>query len=218
MKIFISKAEDQSASLKEWCEAKGFSLHAESLIETAPIPFTPPPNYEVIFFSSKNAIDYFVDRHGIDPQAQIGAAGPATATLLEQKGFTVDFIPTESGKPNQGAKELSAFVGARSIYFPGARLSAGTYSQPFINGQKIIQDIYDTRQRPVEIPKCDIYVFSSPSNLNSFLSANKLRSEDHLIAWGKTTARSMEQHHLQASHILDHAGFPALLRYLDEQF
>jgi uroporphyrinogen-III synthase len=106
---------------------------------------------------------------------------------------TSKFIPRTDwqgrhpGNPAQTALDFHAWAGNRRVLFPVSDRSLGSISAAFPENQKEVVPVYQTTLVPQKIKECSIYLFTSPSNAESFLLCNTLPSKAKVIAWGEST-------------------------------
>ncbi|MBK5289743.1 MAG: uroporphyrinogen-III C-methyltransferase [Acidimicrobiia bacterium] len=104
--IVVTRAREQSSSLRTRLEELGASVLELPTIEIAPLPVERPAidRYAWIVFTSVNAVDGFFERglrdHGLDTRSlgpvQVAAIGPGTTARLGAHGVVPDLIPERS--------------------------------------------------------------------------------------------------------------------------
>lgn len=218
MKIFISKANNDCQWLHSFCEEKKWSLVSESLIEFSAIDFKVPKQAEVIFFSSKNGVRYFLEESQLPAGIQTACIGRETAKIMKKNGIIPDFIGDKSGDPVSVGKEFLAFVGEKNVFFPTSNQSLHTVANQLPENQKTVASIYETNTVSQKIEEGDLYIFSSPSNVRSFLLENKIPKNAKVIAWGNVTAHFLFDHDIEVEYILETSQKKELLGYLTQQF
>jgi uroporphyrinogen-III synthase len=166
---------------------------AQSLIETKAIPFDPNiPSCDWIFFSSSNAASHFFNQHPIISNQKIGAIGNATARTISPYK-SVDFIG-DSMDITDSAYRFAELIGSGKVLFPGAAESL-RHIQSALPAEQIIDlPVYTTNEKKSAIPVCNVYVFTSPSNVRSFFSnKNNTRPETmNCIAYGEATLEALK--------------------------
>jgi uroporphyrinogen-III synthase len=189
--------------------AKDFTVDAQSLITTQPIAFNPAlPPCNWIFFSSSNAVRHFFNQHPIIQGQRFAALGEGTAEALReyaQPSFVGDAMDIADS-----AYRLAEAVGNEIILFPIAKHSLKTVQQAFPAGQVIDLIVYETIEKHVTLAPCELYIFSSPSNVRSFFHSNAIDpSSIQTLAFGHSTAeclRGFEVKHITIPQSLDTAG------------
>jgi hypothetical protein len=76
--------------------------------------------------------------------------------------------------------------------------------------------VYRTISDCVPIENTDVYVFTSPSNFQGFISCNE-RPKGKLIAWGTSTRASMEQAHCIPAFTLERSELSELISLLHNE-
>jgi uroporphyrinogen-III synthase len=197
-KVFISRElSADSIFLAHFREMK-HQLFAQSLIEFKAIPFSEIPKTDWIFFYSKTAVRFFFE--GLSKtnasnkvQAKIACMGKATAKAIEQKDLVVDFHG--SGIPKETAELFLNFSENKTVLFPRAMHSKKSI-QKQLKGKIIAHDliVYDNQPKiDFDIPKCDILIFTSPMNAQVYYSKYLAKTNQALIALGKTTAKALRK-------------------------
>src|SRR3989338_6159721 len=83
------------------------------------------------------------------------------------------------------------------VLFPLAKNSNETIVKNIPDNQKMIVRCYETILVEKTLNQHDTYVFTSPSNVTSFLKSNTFPEKAKLIAWGTTTAAKMREFGLE---------------------
>jgi uroporphyrinogen-III synthase len=65
-----------------------------------------------------------------------------------------------------------------------------------------------------KIENCQIYIFTSPSNLDSFLTINKIADEAKVIVWGESTENRLLKKGIIADFVLAKSKFAELIEVL----
>jgi uroporphyrinogen-III synthase len=186
-----------------------FTVDAQSLITTKPIPFNPSlPPCDWIFFSSSNAVRHFFSQHPIIANQQFAALGEGTAETLSEYA-SADFVG-DAMDIADSAYRLASVVESATILFPIAQHSMKTVQQAFPSSQVIDLVVYETIERHVIVKPSELYVFSSPSNVRSFFHSNEIDTKAmQTLAFGHSTAeclRSFGVENITIPQSLDPAG------------
>lgn len=203
-----------NGTLLSFCETAGWELTQQPLIRFEKLPFTLPENFDVVFFSSPRSVDYFFSENEINSLFKIACLGTGTAATIQAKNVTPDFIGKNSGNPEEVGEEFSEWLGNRTVLFPLAKNSNETIVKHISDHQKMIVRCYETKLVEQEVKPHDIYVFTSPSNITSFLTSNTFPEKAKLIAWGTTTANKMRELGLEPTAILNESSENALVEVL----
>jgi uroporphyrinogen-III synthase len=117
------------------------------------------------------------------PEVLNAAFSQGTAKFLPR----ADWHGRHPGNPAQTALDFYTWAGNRRVLFPVSDRSLGSISAAFPENQKEVVPVYQTTLVPQKIKECSIYLFTSPSNVESFLLCNTLPSGSKVIAWGEST-------------------------------
>ena len=170
----------------------------QSLIETKAIAYdTLIPATDWIFFSSSNAARHFFEQHPKLDQQKIAAIGEATAQAI-RKHRAVDFIGNSSDITDS-AYRFAESIGTQTVLFPIAADSLKHIQSALPADQVIDLPVYTTTEKLQHVDPCDVYVFSSPSNVRAFFASNE--SERHSnaswIAFGEATRDELNRQGIQ---------------------
>jgi uroporphyrinogen-III synthase len=209
-RIFISKNASEIESYREQLEAKGYEIIAHSFLSFSPVEFELQNEYDVIFFGSPRAVIFFQAGQAISGKAKIACVGSKTAEVVQSMGHTVDFVGTKSSEPKLVAEEFKSWLAERSrsqhdarVLFPISDRSLKTISSVIDDEMKEEVVVYSTEVKGQVIPPCDVYVFSSPSNVEGFFELNTLAENSEVIAWGSSTERALRERRVNQLQILN---------------
>lgn len=200
-KVFITREIPESSYFYKAMEANGISIDGRSLIRTFPI-INKLDSYilrdiDWIFFSSKNAIEYFFK---LDPQiakrTKFGVLGRASEETLRRFGRVPDFTGEDEGIDTvEIAKEFASIASGTKVLFPGAKGSLRTVQQMLSEQTRIIDlPIYETVQETnVEQSHAEVLIFTSPSNVEAYFEGNLLEPGQRVICIGKSTGKKFDE-------------------------
>ncbi len=196
-KIFITRETAANDTLSHLLTTQGHHLRGVSFIRFQPISFDHVPSAEWIFFSSKNAVRYFFEQVHIPPAAKYAAIGKATAAALSKYVSSIDFYG-ESNDTIEIGKQFADKVKSGKVLFPQSTNGLRTVQKQFANPQQLTDlAVYETLPMMVDaeddIYNSDLLIFTSPSNVDSFLQQHKISQKHQLIAMGKSTAKQLEK-------------------------
>lgn len=214
LSIFISKELEELTMLPEFCEKNSVKLSCKSLIQFKSMPFEIKNDYSVLFFSSIRSFDHFTKYQQIQPNVALATIGQATARRIKQRGFTVDFIGDKAGHPHEVANEFKEWLGNRKVLIPISKQSNRTISNALELRQFEEVEVYETGANPAIIDAHEVYVFTSPSNIASYFSMNKIPIDAKVIAWGVTSDEALKRHNVRSTHVLSKASEEELIHYL----
>lgn len=216
-RVLISKADVPSEFIL-FCDEHFIELHSISFIAFIPVNFDSPlpKDFEVIFFTSPRAVHYFWKRYKYSTKADIACIGETTAAALRKIGKKVDFIGIKSGDPLSVALDFKQFAQDRKILFPQSTISNRSIQKEMEHFQIIDLVVYETRlvQKRIE-SQFDIYVFTSPSNVQGYFLDNKeIPSGSIVISWGKSTTNELLRQGVNPTSTLEKSTFEELKKVL----
>ena len=195
-----------------FCETRNWSLQALSFIDLKfNEQFQNAKDYDSICFGSKNAVNFYLSKYSIPSNIQIACVGTSTSNALIKAGYYPHFIGKKSGDPAQVAVGLKSFIGNKKCFFPVSDQSLGTLHVHFDEDQKIVRVLYHTLVTPSKIDEADIYIFTSPSNVESFTLLNTIPKNGQFIAWGNSTAEKMRASNMIPDVVLSQSQIQELL-------
>jgi len=212
--VYITREPEAVPHLRLFCEKNGIKLTAISQIAFTPCDFQVEQPFEVVFFSSPRSVDFFLKAHILESNVAVACVGKGTASYLEKKGIAAAFIGENPGNPAQNALDFATWLGKRSVLFPVSSISKGSMLQAHSPDQVQQIVVYETHLTPVEISENEVYVFTSPSNVHSFLLKNEIHGAK-IIAWGKSTEKELLKNHLQATSVLQSSAEQELISLLE---
>ena len=125
--------------------------------------------------------------------------GKATAAALRKRGLRADFIGYSTDTRLTG-KQFAALVGSEIVLFPMARGSKRAVQEQFaVKGQVINLVVYETvSHEDIKVPMSHIVVFTSPSNVISYLKNNLIGPSQRVVAMGNATGNELNNHGVRA--------------------
>ncbi len=214
--LFISTILSENNPLTRFCRENDWNLTAQSLIDFNPIPHEILDQFDVIFYSSKRCFQYFDSQLKQSKSTVIATIGSETANYLKEYNQIPQFIGVQSGSPLEVAEEFKNWLGDRTVVFPSALHSKQTIANQIPDNQKAVISVYETTFKSQHIEPHSWYVFTSPSNLNSFLSLNTLQKDAKIIAWGETTADTCKKLGITPQHVLLESSVVSLVGFLEQ--
>jgi uroporphyrinogen-III synthase len=128
--------------------------------------------------------------------------GAQTEKRLSSLGYSSGYVAENAGNPQEVAKDFSSWLGQRKVLVPHSNLSALSVTKYLKEHQYTTIEVYQTLLKSIEIEPCDLYVFSSPSNIDSFFKMNTPKAGSKIVVWGKASYNSLEQHGYNADFTL----------------
>ncbi len=199
MKVFISRELSENSYFRKALEKHDIEVEARSLIRTVAV-ITKLDSYilknaDWIFFSSKNAVEYFFQLDPVLPKkVKFGVMGSGSEDMLRRKGFFVDY--TGDGiDPADVAAEFAELANGKTVVFPSAENSMRSIQQALSPDTKIIDlTVYETiLEDNVQRSGAEIMVFTSPSNVEAYFIDNLLDPDQKIIAIGVSTGKKLDE-------------------------
>jgi hydroxymethylbilane synthase len=213
-RVFISKPLHELTSLQNQLWESGIEIVAHSFLAFHPTEFELKQSPDIIFFGSVRSVIFLRSHIDIGNAKDLACIGAKTAELLTEMGFTPSFVGTESGSPEEVAEAFKAWCNGRHVLFPTSDRSLKTISGRFSVDQKEEIVVYKTVVTTTDISACDVYVFSSPSNVEGYFEQNVLPPNSDVIAWGKSTKKALETRGIKVNYTLIHSTLEELTEYL----
>jgi uroporphyrinogen-III synthase len=216
--IFISRNQEDISELHTLCLRQNLKLISNSLIEFVETSFRISENWDVIFFPSPRAVDFFFRQDfRLDLSIKkIACAGKGTALALQKWVNKVDFLPKHPGKINEVQIEFAKWLEDRKVLFVGSNQSKKSVLLTISPIQYEFVQIYETRFKLEKIAPCQLYVFSSPSNVKSFIESNKFPYNFQVISWGQSTTNELIKNGIIPVYELKSGELSELIQYLKE--
>ena len=215
-KLLITKHTSDAGVLKNYCTENNIICFYHSFLTFESVPIHKEIEADVLFFSSKRGVHYFLESNTIQTNQEIACIGQATQFELEKRGFKVSFTSTSSGNPEIVSSELRDWLGKKSIAILSALSSYATISVFLNPAQTTFIPCYKSILSSEKIiDKFDVFVFTSPSNVKAFLTHNTLSANATVIACGNTTASYLLNQNIQPKHVLSTASESELIEYLE---
>lgn len=215
-RVVISRAIEEDSLLKKHIEAEEGELLGASGIQTQKIilPKKDYSNYDVIFFNSKNAVEHFFEQTPIlSNKTKLSAFGPGTEKALKRRGFDVAFSGTSSDPHEVAQQFLEQNKEKLHILFPKAVASLQSVSGVLSKKHTVEElDVYKTlKAEELVLPEADIYVFTSPSNVDSFAGELHKLNQKKVVAIGPSTAEALTNKNVKPNAIAQTADDLGLL-------
>jgi len=238
--IAITRAAKQSKQFGEILTEKGARVLYIPTIEITAIEpnrklqkaINNISDYYVIIFTSVNSVSIFFNNlmeAGKDTRAlrdiKIIPIGQATATLLEMRGITADFIPRSY--TSEGIVEIIKKLKIKGNRFllPGAEGGRDILAE-FIKNHGGICDvipIYKTtlpKKRAVLNEKPDVITFTSSSTVDNFVAiyGNKILKKTFIASIGPITSETLRRHDIPIHIEATQYDIPGLIEAMETYF
>lgn len=199
LSVFITRELSEQSYFRRALEKHGIHIEARSLIRTVPT-FTKLDSFifrhvDWIFFSSKNAVEYFFQLDPTLPKdVKFGVMGAGSEEMLRKKGHFTSYVG-ESGDTAEVAEEFAEMVKGQTVLFPGAEGSLKSIQKGLFEDTKVIDlPVYATvLEEDVEASGADVLVFTSPSNVDAYFAGNLLDPYQKVVAIGKSTGKKFDE-------------------------
>ncbi|MEQ1733161.1 MAG: hydroxymethylbilane synthase [Bacteroidia bacterium] len=193
--VFISRDVKFNDVLKNALQGNGYALSVQSLIKTQTIILPQIPTSDWIFFSSKNAVHHFFEQaKQISPTVKMATLGDATAQELYNYVTQIHFIGKGNNIEEIGKAFFKQVQTNNTVLFPQAKAGNRSIQQQAHNTAQVIDAVvYETITTPALITPHNVYVFTSPSNVTSYLINNSIDVNGSYIAIGESTAKALLQ-------------------------
>jgi len=194
--VFISRDIGPEDYFSRACAALDVKLTAQSLIETSNLSFEANPDaYDWVVFSSSTGVRSFFATQPKEKwlDKKFAVAGDSTASALAQEGIEAAFIGRGSAMDEVSAA-LAQSIGKESALFPSAHRSLASLQQSLDPAQCTTVTCYTTSPVHRVLETCDAYVFTSPSNVESFHAAgNRIAEGNKVVAIGPSTGSALQK-------------------------
>ncbi|MDB5158007.1 MAG: hydroxymethylbilane synthase [Mucilaginibacter sp.] len=197
--VFISREVSDQSYFKRALAKHNVQIDGRSLIRTVPV-ITKLDSYilkhiDWIFFSSKNAVDYFFNLSPLLPKdVKFGVMGAGSEEMLRRKGHFADFTGLGNDSADV-AEEFAKVANGTQVLFPGAEDSLKSIQKGLSADTKVIDlAVYETvLEDDVEGTGAEVLVFTSPSNVDAYFAENLLDPGQKVIAIGKSTGKKFDE-------------------------
>lgn len=192
LKLLITRVIDEDSDL---LQLEHVDIYSESFIQIeinkSEIDIE---GFDWVFFSSANGI-IWADENKIDlSKVKVAAIGSATEKAILEKGYSADFVGEDHKLTEDIIADFNEKVAQNSkCLFPVSSRSKKKMLKQYTHEFETIV-AYNTELDPIFMEEeMDIYVFTSPSNFQSFFSANRLPEDKIVVAIGETTKTQIEE-------------------------
>lgn len=206
-RVLVTRQFEQSGSFINLLSAKGHYPFLLPMIETVQLcPKIEEGDYEVIFFTSANAVKYFAPYHHIAHGKAYIALGEKTAQAMEIfLGVSSHITPTVYNLENALKMMQSINLQGGRILSPGAekRLEIPEDIIKSMGAELLTPAVYETSfavypdeyvDNFISSNKIDIVTFCSPSAAKSFLKQyNGDKTLLDIVSIGTTTALFLDE-------------------------
>ena len=188
-KVFISRDLNKGSLFEKNLINQNISVFGKSLINISFNDFSDLPNTDWIFFNSSNSVESLKKHVEYLKTKKIAVFGKATNMSIKKMGLVSSFIG--EGTPTEIADSFAKVVLNKKVLFPVSNRSLKTVQSkiPIENQFEVIS--YTTSNIEDEIKGYDLLVFTSPSNVNAFVSFNNVNPNQKVVAIGPSTKAAL---------------------------
>lgn len=150
-----------------------------------------PPEAHWIFFYSPSAVEMFFENFG-DYRAKWAALGEGTARIFREQGIEPDFVG-KSPDTSQVMREFKGIISTEERVVQARGETSFERLREVLKPEQIIDWPFYCSEPKNEIPwvEADVYIFTSPSNAEAYLSKFALSSAK-VIVFGESTKKAVE--------------------------
>ena len=138
--ILITKSKDDKGALYDYCISQNIAILYHSFLTFKQVNISETTTSDVLFFSSKRAVDYFLQQTKISENTTVACIGESTKTHLNSKGIPVDFVGENAGQPETISKKFAHWLGEKTCTILLAKESKKTILK-HLNPSKISLDL-----------------------------------------------------------------------------
>lgn len=191
--VFITREVEPRGVMRRALTAHGIGLAGAALLSPDALTFTVPACHQRVFFTSPNAVRFFVKGGGSLLATPCDAIGQGTARELRMHGVTPAFIGDGPDTPTI-AKRYAELYGDQYVLFPCAEKGLRTVQKAMGEGRAIDVHVYRmVSVPPVQVPDADVVIVTSPEHAGVMHALRPLSSFQHCIAMGTSTAQRVQE-------------------------
>lgn len=188
-KAYISRTEKQSTELATALRDKGFDVICQPQIEREYIPLPESmPEAEWCFFSSPFAVESYIAQK---QKENYKYAGIGSGTCNKIRQFAQPEFEGRGDDLDAVAADFRALVKDEKVLFLAPEKGLRRVQNSFPDEQVIELICYRTFHSPVKIEECDLYIFSSPSNVKAFAEKNEFPEKARYFTFGESTFKEL---------------------------
>lgn len=214
--LFISKNYAEVQELDHFLNGKGIALIAQSFIHFEPVPFEIKNPFDILFFSSPRSFLFFHQLYKIPDHILIACPGNKTAALIQEMGYTVSFFGPKSGNIHETAENFKSWSENKRVLFPCSDRSLNTVSSALPASQVEQVIVYKTITVSKPLAYCDMYVFTSPSNVEGFFKLNTIPDSAEIYSWGQSTTQALQNQGVHVKTTLENSSVEDLISVLSK--
>lgn len=214
--LFISKSAKELPLLTSYCQKNGISIITESLISFERVAAEISTHLDIVFFTSPRSVDFFLDQVSTSFTCNdFACMGKGTEKALINRGYLSSFTGEYSSIPEKVFIPFKSWAGSRLITVPHSSQSLFSISKYLPSDQLNFIEVYKTISIKKSIPECSKYIFTSPSNVDSYLLLNTIPQNTKVYAWGASTKERLLKKGILVNETLTIGQEAELMRMLN---
>lgn len=197
-KVWISRDLEGDSIFKKLVLAARHEITAKSCISKEILKLNVLPSCDWLFFNSAFSFDSIQHLKNDFKTKKVAAFGIATANYIKKNGIKVDFIG--KGTPEKVAQDFKLLPQKSEIvFFPSSNRSIGTVASSLKEENKLIETTYNTVLLQHDLEGHSYLVFTSPSNVEAYFSANNYCGEK-VVSIGPSTTTALKRSGVDKAH------------------
>jgi len=193
VKLFLSR-DEAGEVLNRFARESGHDLITFSCIRKDILTHNPPPEADWIFFYSPSAVALFLENFG-GYQARRATLGEGTARIFREGGIKPDFVG-QSPDPIEVMKEFEAVRSKEEKVVQARGKTSFERLREVLPSECILDWPFYHTESKTNIPRveADVYIFTSPSNAEAYLSEYGVHPKSRVIVFGQSTKTAVEKY------------------------
>lgn len=212
MKLFLSRDKEHSSEIYD--AFPNWEITTKSLIDFETVYAEKQEKTQWIFFTSRKTVDFYLDQFEITDE-KIACIGASTANYLTQLGHSVKFVGQGNDTSQIGKDFANGLQG--TVLFPQSDISLRKVQQELPNELVIDLVVYKTICHSYLIDSHDYYIFTSPSNIDSFFKYNYLPEEAKCFVLGSSSKQALISKNVSKIYISESPTMLSLIDCIKEQ-
>ncbi len=135
---------------------------------------------------------FFEQQPILAPTTQFAAIGQGTANAIKAYHKTVAY----TALPNDDFSSFADLANAKKVLFPQAANSLQSVQKAIVHHLSEVHNLVVYNNQPAsssKIPACDMLLFTSPLNAQTYCKTYGINANQKVIAIGKTTAAALQK-------------------------
>lgn len=222
--LLITREDKLDKETEKLAKEKNINIIYFPLIKTVPVNFRPvdTDSYDLIVFSSKKGVYYFLEKQKIKKDKPIIAVGNKTASYLKYLGFMNIFLPEESS--SKGIENLikGRFKNKKILHITAKK--GKKINLENVERLEIYDTLFSVPENKNEIlsmlnkGEIDYVLFSSPSTFKAFKCLFKnyksFIEKTKIISIGDTTKKEIEKEGIKVNFTPSTPSFEEIIKQL----